>query len=112
MGFTGVQLLGIAGIHSMLNGYKPVGKGDLDKRVEMAARLVEADAKRLCPVDTGTLRASIHTVKLADAKYAVGSNVEYALYQERGTHKMPAQPYLRPALENNQAEIQALIAGF
>lgn len=32
-----------------------------------------------------------------DAVYVVGTNVEYAVYQELGTSKMDAQPYLFPA---------------
>jgi HK97 gp10 family phage protein len=110
MGFTGVRLVGFAAVDSMLSGLKP--GDDLDRRVEMAARLVEADAKRLCPVDTGRLRASIHVEKPKELMRAIGTNVEYAPYVEWGTHKMRAQPYLRPALEKNRAKIRALIAGF
>lgn len=33
-----------------------------------------------------------------DAVYLVGSNVEYAVYLEFGTSKMPAYPWLRPAV--------------
>lgn len=92
-----------------------------------AALMVEADAKRLCPVDTGRLRSSItHNVdegKLkaqvtAGGKYYDGSplkkgasggtNVKYAVYVELGTYKMAAQPYLRPALANNKAKIRRL----
>lgn len=62
---------------------------------------VEAIAKRLCPVDTGRLRASITSEvgKDSDGLYAVvGSDVEYAGYVEFGTSRNAAQPYLRPAL--------------
>ena len=45
------------------------------------------------------------------SKYVVviGSNVHYAPYQELGTHKMPAQPFLRPAVEGNADAIKAAI---
>ena len=39
----------------------------------------------------------------------VGTNVEYAPYQELGTVKMKAQPYLRPGIESNQAEFEQII---
>lgn len=80
---------------------------------------VEADAKKLCPVDTGRLRASItHRVISAKTSWRkgskdiiqgrVGTNVHYAPYQELGTDKMPAQPYLRPALEKNWGKIKTM----
>lgn len=63
---------------------------------------VERVAKRLCPVDTGRLRASI-SYRLGidmDGVYAViGTDVHYAKYVEFGTRFMRAQPFLRPALE-------------
>lgn len=39
----------------------------------------------------------------------VGTNVEYAPYQELGTKFMGARPFLRPAFENNQDEIKQII---
>ena len=35
----------------------------------------------------------------------VGTNVEYAMYQEFGTYKMVAHPYLIPAMEESEAEV-------
>ncbi len=59
--------------------------------------LVEAEAKRLCPVDTGKLRASITPVIESWAAGYVGTNTEYAPYVEYGTRKTDAQPFLEPA---------------
>lgn len=85
----------------------------LEVAIMKAVLIVEADAKKMCPVDTGRLRASIthEVLKLADDIYQgrIGTNVEYAEYVELGTDKMPAQPYLRPALENNRDKIEKLI---
>lgn len=41
----------------------------------------------------------------------VGTNVEYAPYQELGAPSinLPAKPYLRPAMENNQRELEQII---
>jgi len=71
----------------------------LGKIVEAAALQVEAEAKRICPVDTGRLRNSIATAKDKKTTAIVGTNVEYAPYVEFGTHKASAQPFLRPAAE-------------
>ncbi len=92
----------------------------------------ESAAKELCPVDTGLLRNSI-TFSIAGSgannpqykadvggktgQYSgqsqedkggprhvyIGTNVEYALYQELGDfkHQHGQSPFLRPAIERN-----------
>jgi len=82
--------------------------------MEKACLLVEGDAKRICPVDTGRLRASIthETEKSGDEVIGrVGTNVEYGVYVEYGTDRASAKPYLRPALENNKGKIKRLLGG-
>lgn len=39
----------------------------------------------------------------------VGTNVQYAPYQELGTSKIDARPFLRPAMEDYQREIEQII---
>lgn len=83
-----------------------VGSALEDAMEEIGLRVMAA-ARRLCPVDTGRLRASIsqaverateHTIKAI-----VGSNVVYAPVQE------VKQPYLRPAFEQNRKQIRRII---
>jgi len=58
---------------------------------------VEGHAKRLAPVDTGRLRASIHTTPMKPAReIAVSDGTNYGVFQEFGTSKMKAHPFLRP----------------
>lgn len=74
----------------------PVAK-DLAKR----AVRVEAAAKRLAPVRTGRLRASItHQISRDERGLlaVVGTNVVYAPFVELGTFRMHGRPFLRPAL--------------
>jgi HK97 gp10 family phage protein len=74
----------------------PVAK-DLAKR----AIRVEAAAKRLAPVRTGRLRASItHQISHDERGLlaVVGTNVVYARFLELGTFRMSGRPFLRPAL--------------
>lgn len=62
---------------------------------------VETAAKRLAPVDTGRLRASIVSALGEDGRglfVDIGTDVTYAPYVELGTARQAAQPYLRPAL--------------
>ena len=52
-------------------------------------------------IDSGRLRDSIK-FKVKGDEVKVGTNVEYAIYNEYGTYKMKARPYLRPALDNKR----------
>lgn len=79
------------------------------KACQAVAFHLEAKSKNLSPYDTGRLRASITTeVKEAIFKTTIkhGSNVEYAIYQEYGTNRMPAHPYLRPPLADTNSIIK------
>ena len=82
---------------------------------------IASQAKLLAPVDMGQLRNSLSasntsrtemlnnmsgekaealdTQGLKDDETYVGSNSDHAIFQEYGTVKQPAQPYLRPAME-------------
>ena len=75
----------------------------LKNTLKKCALGIQGDAKEKCPVKTGTLRNSISTdLSQIDAYEAtIGTNVEYAIYVEYGTHKRSAKPYLRPAYNKN-----------
>ena len=86
-------------------------QSDVEKEIdavaeEIALRIV-ADARRGVNVDTGRLRASIdfetETEGEFKASIRVGSNVEYAIFQEFDN------PYIRPAIEENRETITDLI---
>ena len=79
-----------------------------------ATLLVQRDAKRNSPVDTGRLRASI-TPELRRKKDrvigVVGTNVDYApLVEEPGPVRgVGRRPYLEPSLMENRDRIIAII---
>lgn len=65
---------------------------------------IEADAKGRAPVDTGALKNSISSDITGDGRFSsmageVGPTVDYGIWQEIGTSKMAAQPYLAPAFD-------------
>lgn len=78
-----------------------------DHAVNTIARQVEAYAKIFAPVDTGALRNSLHTEREEEMVYFVGDGVEYGIYQEFGTYKMAAHPFMIPALEKVSGQIGA-----
>lgn len=67
---------------------------------------VSGDAKQRAPVRTGNLRRSIITRHHGGLLSIVSSDVEYGPYVEYGTSKMPARPFLLPALEANRARFE------
>ena len=88
---------------------KELAKEAVERALEAVGLLGEGYAKRLCPVDTGRLRNSItHGTDLADSTAWIGTAVEYASYVEFGTILTKAQPFLKPAVNDNQAEYKAV----
>ena len=89
------------------------------------ALVIANKAKELAPIRTGTLRRSIHvgghTELTPDfgtgGEYAdlgepgslraiVGTNLEYAPYQEYGTSRgVPAHPYMKPAMDTERDNV-------
>lgn len=71
--------------------------------------LLQGEAQLRTPVDTGYLKGSIiHETEKDSVK--VGTNAEYAHYVEYGTSNQAAQPYLRPALYDNDKRASRIYA--
>ena len=80
------------------------------RALEKCGLTAEGYAKKLAPVDTGNLRNSItHTVDVGVPAAYIGTNVEYAPYQELGTIHMAAQPFLKPAVADHANEYRKII---
>lgn len=135
----------VVGLDSLLKKLGKLGgnvEETLYKSIDRQAKLVQGDAKDLCPVDTGDLRNSIKTETKIKGSKIVGNiftNSDHAAYVEFGTGRagestnqnakvnvsykqdrwlanipdvgtrwiegQPAQPYLYPALKNNEERI-------
>ena len=89
----------------------------LDKAAMDGAQIVLNDAKNKVPVDTGKLRDSLilKKSKVKNAKvrgeYYVSkkSGAEHFAPVELGTSKMKAQPFLRPAVDENMGKVAKTI---
>lgn len=79
----------------------------VSRKVRQATFLVLADAIMHTPVDTGNLR-NRNDVDFEEFKGVVYNPVEYALFVERGTEFQTAQPFLRPALFDNEDNIRRI----
>jgi HK97 gp10 family phage protein len=62
--------------------------------------------------ETGSYTGTTPKEGFSKRSIIIGSNVEYAIYQEYGTSKTPAQPYIRPAASNHTDEYKAIIKAY
>ena len=91
--------------------------------IEVADRIVN-DAKATVRVDTGSLQKSIrkqhhvsqghiHNIAVSAGGYVTnpktGRIVDYAHFLEYGTSRMPAYPFLMPALEMNRPSLRLVL---
>lgn len=124
-------------LNGVLEAIEEVGDiGDLQQTLGRCCAMVERTAKQLAPKDTGALRRSI-TSKVEGTTGIVFTPLEYAPYVEFGTglfaetqgradvpwcyqddegvwHSTSGQkpqPFMRPALNQNRADILRLLAG-
>ena len=83
------------------------------RAIEAIGIEAEGDAKEMCPVDTGRLRNSITHALAEDGRAVmIGTNVEYAEYQEMGTSRQSGanggRGFLRPAVTDNIDKYQRI----
>ena len=67
--------------------------GFIQEKIKELAFLVERESKKVTPVDTGRLRASIG-VSLRPMEAVVAPHTDYAIYVHKGTRYMRARPYM------------------
>lgn len=70
---------------------------------------IVGDAKIRAPVATGALRNSIDAEEKNKLLWHIHDGVEYGIFQELGTSRMRAQPFLTPAV---MAEEQHFLGAF
>lgn len=127
----------VEGMDKILAKLEDIANGeDIIQRLGIACALVERTAKELAPKDNGELRRSI-TSKVEGTEGIVFTSLEYAPYVEYGTglfaeeagrkdvpwcyqdeegewHSTSGQkpqPFMRPALNQNRAEILKILKG-
>ena len=78
------------------------------KALEAIGQQAENYAKDLAPVDTGRLKNSImHTQEDEDTEI-IATATSYAPYQEYGTRRTKAHPFMRPAVQDHINEYKRI----
>lgn len=96
-------------ISNRLPGMGPLIQAAVSEAVKKTTLDVEAKAKGLAPVKTGTLRRSIVSQFPSPLTGIVGPSVLYGKFVEFGTRRMGARPYMRPAAAQASAGFVAAI---
>lgn len=105
-------------------GTKATQKNLLVRTLKKAAKPIDDAASNMARIDTGKLQISVITGtqltrrqkssaykagKLGVAEVHVGTAMSRGLFQEFGTFKMPASPFMRPAFDMRKNEAQDII---
>lgn len=106
------------GADALINKFKsqPAAiQREADAIVQNTALRVETRAKKTAPVDTGYLKQHIQAKKTGMLSAEVDSTANYSIYLEMGTRKMPAKPFMRPAMKQEEVfffqKLQNLLKG-
>lgn len=110
-----VEVLGTVGVQEFLAQPQNFNRARAFSRAGLA---VETSARLKAPFRTGHLKRNIvsevhgaYSKDASDTYAEIGVDlnvVPYAWYQEAGTSRMQAHPYLRPALESRRPAILAI----
>jgi HK97 gp10 family phage protein len=89
--------------------------GRIEHEIEMELDVVGADmkdiARSLVRVRTGYLQSTIYHLATG-LVLELGATADYASYNEFGTPRMSAQPFMRPALDaSSQKILDAILLG-
>lgn len=101
----------IQGLSQLLSKLSELeGIGDNPKAMLAGAFVLQRYSQENAPVgETGFLKGSISSREVTDgAEVFVGA--DYGFYQEFGTSKMQAHPYIRPAIDEHSQDIVNAVA--
>lgn len=98
-----VEIVGMQAVFSLIDQQIADIETAANEAVQAAGIECQAEAKRLCPVDTGRLRSSIQ-YNPGHLECTVGTNVEYAPFVEfphrsRSGRTIAGKSFLFPAFE-------------
>lgn len=89
----------------------------IEKATRKGAEIVRKDASNRAPRRTGNLADNIVIRKqkntdVDEINFGIGPNSQawYGMFPELGTINHPAKPYLRPALDGNQRDVERTVA--
>lgn len=108
-----IKMNGLDELRNRLKSFaspEPIVKNALEKSGEHLRGAIEDST----PVRTGALKAAIVKGEVMDGKIQIGPSQQgpafRAHFLEFGTSKMSAQPFMRPAFEQQKSKIEQIMA--
>lgn len=100
-----IKIVGMEKLQKKLK--KNVQMDDVKRVVRHNGAEMQTKAQQNAPVDTGTLKRSIG-LEITDSGMSaeIEPTAEYAPYVELGTRFMEAQPYLKPAFDEQKEKFK------
>lgn len=103
------MVIDVVNLDNVIQKFENAQELDYKPFIQKSTQLVQRTAKAMCPVDTGHLRRNINrkTERYGETGVVgkVFNTVEYAPYQEFGTSRMNAQPFMYPAMRQHEKDI-------
>ena len=101
------KVVGTANVLANISYWQRVKfKKEIKNALNLTAKKIENSAIQFAPKKTGALKASMWSKMVSDTEAQIGDGVFYGYWQEIGTSRFPAQPFLRPALTANKKEFE------
>lgn len=98
----------IAGLRIAINAAVKQTHADVSEGVRDACQALAEAIRSACPRDTGALAGTIAMVDQGEKGFEVrvgSEDVYYAPFVEFGTSRMPAKPFIRPALDEFETKL-------
>lgn len=112
MGRNGVTI-NFSGLDSLVKGFElqpAVVKTEATRIINTVAAKVEKTAAEEAPEDTGYLLQHIMAEPKGALNAQVISTARYSIYQEMGTRKMAAHPFMGPAIKAHKKDLYTMLA--
>ena len=100
-----ITINGLDRLLAKIDAYAQSVEVKADQAVNDAGETATTEAQSLARVDTGRMRdATVHTHTHLES--VVSNDTPYAVYNEFGTYKMAAQPFMHPGFEVGRKQLQ------
>lgn len=112
-----VEIVGLLDLKRNITKYQTAAQKEILQGMAKGMTIMGSAARSFAPVRTGFLRQNINDPVIGRNKTKVvlksngiveseiTSKADYSVYQEFGTHKMRAHPYLRPAIDTKKGAL-------
>jgi HK97 gp10 family phage protein len=104
------RIIGLGGLDAALKAKASLMRAATVAAVALEVKSVKSDAEREAPRDTGELVGSIRG-RTTGTRGEVEASAEHAGFQEFGTSRSAAQPFMGPAADKSRSRFVGRVSG-